>query len=143
MIFLLRMGLVGLLYLFLLLVALVAWRELRAMPASPAMAKAAPAGYGYLTIVDAAASGRTPGEVLPLPPITLLGRGAGNTIVLNDPSVSAIHALLSYRQGRWWLEDRGSTNGTVLNGVLVEQPTVVSFGDLIELGQVKLRLEAE
>jgi len=31
----------------------------------------------------------------------------------------------------------------VLNGVLVEQPTVVSFGDLIELGQVKLRLEAE
>jgi len=26
---------------------------------------------------------------------------------------------------------------------VVEQPTVVSFGDLIELGQVKLRLEAE
>jgi len=141
MIFLLRMGLVGLLYLFLLMVALVAWRELRAVPL--AAARPAPAGYGYLTIVDAAASGRTPGEVLPLPPITLVGRGAGNTIVLNDPSVSAIHALLSYRQRRWWLEDRGSTNGTVLNGVLVEQPTVVSFGDLIELGQVKLRLEAE
>jgi hypothetical protein len=141
MIFLLRMGLVGLLYLFLLLVALVAWRELRAVPL--AAARPAPASYGYLAIVDGAASGHTAGEVLPLQPITLLGRGAGNTIVLNDPLVSATHALLSYRQGRWWLEDRGSTNGTVLNGVLVEQPTVVSFGDLIELGQVKLRLEAE
>ena len=141
MVFLLRMGLVGLLYLFLLLVVLVAWRELRAVPL--AAARPAPASYGYLTIVDAAASGRTPGEVLPLQTITLIGRGAGNTIVLNDPSVSAVHALLSYRQGRWWLEDRGSTNGTVLNGVLVEQPTVVNFGDLIELGQVKLRLEAE
>ena len=143
MIFLLRMGLVGLLYLFLLLVALVAWQELRAVAASPAAARPTPASYGYLTIVDAAASGRTPGEILPLSPITLLGRGPGNTIVLNDPSVSVVHALLSYRQGRWWLEDRCSTNGTVLNGVLVEQPTVVSFGDLIELGQVKLRLEAE
>jgi pSer/pThr/pTyr-binding forkhead associated (FHA) protein len=143
MIFLLRMGLMGLLYLFLLLVAVVAWRELRAVPAGPVVAKAAPAGYGYLTIVEAAASGRTTGEVLPLPPITLIGRGAGNTIVLNDPSVSAVHALLTYRQGRWWLEDRGSTNGTVLNGVLVEQPTVASLGDLIELGQVRLRLEAQ
>jgi hypothetical protein len=140
MIFLLRMGLVGLLYLFLLLVALVAWRELRAVPL--AATRPTSAGYGYLTIVDAAASSRTAGEILPLPPITLIGRGAGNTIVLNDPSVSAGHALLSYWQGRWWLEDRGSTNGTVLNGVLVEQPTVASFGDLIELGQVKLRLEA-
>ncbi len=137
------MGLVGLLYLFLLLVAVVAWRELRAVPSLPPAARPAPAGYGYLTVVEAAASGRTPGEILPLQAITLLGRGAGNTIVLSDPSVSAVHALLTYRQGRWWLEDRGSTNGTVLNGVLVEQPTVASFGDLIELGQVRLRLEAQ
>jgi len=68
---------------------------------------------------------------------------AANTVVLRDPFVSTHHALLVWREGQWWLEDRGSKNGTILNGEPVTRPTVVSGGDLIGIGRVVLRLETE
>jgi len=41
-----------------------------------------------------------------------------------DPSVSRVHAMLFLSEGRWWLRDGGSRNGTLLNG----QPVVSTFG---------------
>lgn len=52
-----------------------------------------------------------------------LGRSADNTIVLSDASVSAHHASLVIAEGGVRLLDRGSKNGTLLNGERVEPET--------------------
>ena len=133
-ILLLRLALVAVIYLFLLQVVIVLWRDLRA----PAMTHRSPAIVG-LEVIEPGASGRRAGEVFGLQPISSLGRGQENTIVLADPSVSAHHALLSFRLGQWWLEDLLSTNGTHINGVRLEQPTILVTGDVVRLGAVSLR----
>jgi hypothetical protein len=43
---------------------------------------------------------------------TRLGRDPDNHVVLDDERVSLHHALITVREGVYWLEDLGSTNGT-------------------------------
>jgi pSer/pThr/pTyr-binding forkhead associated (FHA) protein len=64
-----------------------------------------------------------------------------NTILVDDAFVSAEHALLTFRGSVWYLEDRGSTNGTFLNGQLVRGAVPLGYGDEVGLGDVRLRLE--
>jgi hypothetical protein len=45
-----------------------------------------------------------------------IGRGADNDLVLITKTVSREHARLVCEDGRWYVEDRGSVNGTHLNG---------------------------
>jgi FHA domain len=45
-----------------------------------------------------------------------IGRGAANDLVLITKTVSREHAKVVYEDGRWYIEDRGSVNGTHLNG---------------------------
>ncbi|NLE99729.1 MAG: FHA domain-containing protein, partial [Anaerolineales bacterium] len=56
---------------------------------------------------------------------------------------SAQHALLTWREGQWWLEDLGSRNGTQLNDELVDAPTVVVTGDIIRIGRARLKVELD
>ena len=74
-------------------------------------------------------------------PIMPIGRLPGNALVLDDDYVSSEHALLAWREGRWWLSDVASTNGTFLNGQPVTRPVQVNWGDVIGVGGVRLRLE--
>ncbi len=139
-IFLLRILLAIGLYGFLALVALVAWRELRASAKMerPAPESAAPA-TPQLIVVD---EGMTPwqaGDALPLRPVTSLGRALSNTIVIPDPGTSAEHALIALREGQWWLEDLGSTNGTFLNETRLNGPALIAPGDLIRIGRVQFK----
>jgi len=83
------------------------------------------------------------GTAFPLLPLTSVGRAPTNTIVLDDTFCSQEHALLTRRGGQWWLEDRNSSNGTLLNGEPVREPTVISSGDVIGIGQIQLKLELE
>src|SRR5215831_19297670 len=54
-----------------------------------------------------------------------IGRMKGNTIVIEDSSISLVHAKITRKDGEYFLKDLNSTNGTILNG----QP----------LGEAKLR----
>ncbi len=83
------------------------------------------------------------GEVYPLLPLTSLGRAPTNTIRINDTFASSEHAMVAFRSGQWWLEDRKSRNGTMLNDMPVNQPVVITDGDLISIGQLKFRIELE
>ena len=74
-----------------------------------------------------------------LRPITALGRAGDNTLVLDDPFVSAHHALVLWRDERWWLEDLESHNGTFLNGERVSSARPLTSGDRIRLGETQLR----
>ena len=46
-----------------------------------------------------------------------IGRSAHTDWSLPDPAISSVHCDVAYRDGAYWLSDRGSTNGTSVNGV--------------------------
>ena len=71
-------------------------------------------------------------------PEVILGRDQTCDITLEDESVSAHHAKLSFHHGQWWLEDLVSTNGTRLNRFKLTTATVVTSGDEIKCGKVHL-----
>ncbi len=45
-----------------------------------------------------------------------IGRDEENDLPLDEPTVSRRHAIVSVRNGRWFVTDCGSFNGTYLNG---------------------------
>ena len=154
----LRIALIFLLYFFIFLVVRTITREFNvstrprrvAGPAAPGYEpedyRQPVAGPGEVTgrlVVTEAGNATTvgPGVVFQLGPITPLGRRANNAIILDDDFVSSEHALLAWRDGRWWLSDVASTNGTTLNGQTISRPTPVNWGDLVGVGRVRMRLE--
>lgn len=80
-------------------------------------------------------------ESYPLRLVNLVGRAADNTICIEDKTLSAHHCRISRQGGQWWLEDLGSRNGTHVNELTVEEPLVVTYGDVITMGRVEFRLE--
>lgn len=134
-----RLGLLALVYAFLGTVLWTLWRDMRAT----ARETTRPArSLGRLMVQDGGGSDLRAGESFNLLPVTAIGRDLSNTIVLSDPTVSSEHALISLREGRWWVEDRNSRNGTYVNGARVLRPQVASPGDLIGVGRIQLRLVA-
>lgn len=67
-----------------------------------------------------------------------LGRDPGCDIPLIDDTVSTRHAQLTYHHNQWWLEDLSSTNGTMLNQIIITMPTVLTAGDEIRCGDTRL-----
>ncbi len=65
-----------------------------------------------------------------------IGRDAGNDVVLNHPSVSRAHARIERRGPQWALLDRGSANGTGINGRRVVAEVHLREGDRIAVGTV-------
>jgi Inner membrane component of T3SS, cytoplasmic domain len=72
-------------------------------------------------------------------PITI-GRAEDSTLVITDDYASARHARLVPRDGQWFLEDLGSTNGTYLDRTKVTGPTPVPLGVPIRIGRTALEL---
>ena len=60
-----------------------------------------------------------------------------------DVTVSHRHALLSYEEGAYWVEDLGSTNGTHVNGQRITAKTRLSPTTRLEIGQTHVEILAE
>ena len=100
--------------------------------------------YGHLIGLHEIDGTYTPtGEVYPLMPLTSLGRAPTNSIRLDDQFASSDHAVVALRNGIWWLEDRQSRNGTSLNNLELDQPVIVTDGDIINIGTTHFRIELE
>ncbi len=68
-----------------------------------------------------------------------IGRDPSNQIVLNDDRyTSRYHAWVTYEGEHFFLEDLGSTNGTRLNGELVERREQLRSGDKIQIGETEM-----
>src|SRR6266480_6155388 len=64
-----------------------------------------------------------------------IGRGPLNDIVIDNPVVSAQHAMLLNTGDSYWLRDLNSTNGTYVNGLLFTYGELKD-GDTIRFGAV-------
>ena len=66
-----------------------------------------------------------------------IGRTDENYILLSDASISRKHAAIHRREDRFFVEDLGSSNGTLHNGKAVKSPTQVQPGDEVQFGNVR------
>lgn len=79
------------------------------------------------------------------PDITI-GRSPDCYVCISSPVVSRVHAVLHFRSGQWYVEDKGSMNGIMLNGqwMTAGREYVLREGDQIALGgKVKLLFKKE
>jgi hypothetical protein len=83
------------------------------------------------------------GEVIPITNRWLrIGRDRTNQVVLSaDSFASRYHAWVTYDDSKFYLEDLGSTNGTLFNGAPVEGREVLSSGDTIKIGKTEMVFE--
>ena len=133
-VWLLRLAFLALLWLALALMARALLRDVRLATRDPA------AALGRLVVI--ASSGRPAvGTVFALDAVTTLGRDLGSSVVLDDAYASASHAVLTFRGRSWYVEDLGSTNGTFLHGSPVAGLAELGYGDEIQVGEARLRLE--
>ncbi|MBN2359756.1 MAG: sigma 54-dependent Fis family transcriptional regulator [Deltaproteobacteria bacterium] len=71
-----------------------------------------------------------------------VGTADGNDLVLADPTVSRYHLEIERRADRILARDLGSTNGTLIGPVALEQQSAfVAIGAVLDLGDSSLRLE--
>jgi hypothetical protein len=102
-----------------------------AMPAGPPM----PQGIAYMMFV----TGPRTGERVMLHNNFLVGKVPGNHLIIEDGYTSSNHAQIAVdAQGQWHLYDRGSTNGTYIDGNRITDHVLTS-GVTIRFGGTDLR----
>lgn len=125
----LRLALAGLLYLFLACAIYILWRDLRDQQGigkrSDRMVKP----------IEVTVRGKVQVSRFTTPYVEI-GRDHSCILCLQDSTVSARHARLSFREENWWLQDLGSKNGTYINQQPVIAPVVLADGDELRFGQV-------
>jgi pSer/pThr/pTyr-binding forkhead associated (FHA) protein len=71
-----------------------------------------------------------------------IGRGGQNDVPLEeDEFTSARHARFEPRRDGVWVQDRGSTNGTFVNGTQIDRPRRLAPGDVVRVGETDLRYD--
>jgi pSer/pThr/pTyr-binding forkhead associated (FHA) protein len=112
---------------------------LRRPPAMPPMVPETPAEPLATLLVK---RGQRKGERLPVrTPTSTIGRAEYFDIALPDTSISADHAKLQFKEGVWVLTDLGSTNGSRVDGAVVQGTAPLQPGSQIVLGEVTLAFE--
>lgn len=87
---------------------------------------------GMIVIIEGPSSGQ---EFTLTKQVTVIGRDEQVDVTIHAPSVSRRHARILQRDGDFYIEDLGSSNGTFVNGQRIEQVTALHDGDRIALGQ--------
>lgn len=70
----------------------------------------------------------------------LVGAAPSNDVVLDDPAVSRLHAVLERLGPAWTIRDVGSRNGTFVNGERLGGERRLRPGDELQVGRVRLLL---
>ncbi len=139
----------AILYLFFIRVLRAVWAELRGVAPPPVAPAAAPrqatgsrAPWGNrngsrLRVVEPA---ERRGATYELGEELTLGRAGGCQVTIDDTYVSQLHARLFLRDGQYYVEDLGSTNGTYVNRRKVTAPIAIRKGDRLQVGKTVLEV---
>lgn len=134
----LRYLFLALLFLFIFLVARVVYIELRPRAARPRVERAAAGktrGKRRAKLVIAGEAGRRKQASWELEGEVIIGRAPDCAVSIDDEFSSNLHAKVYQAEGRYYVEDLGSTNGTYVNGRRINYPTELRGGDSIKIGR--------
>jgi len=73
-------------------------------------------------------------------PEIILGRDPSCDLILDNSKISLRHSRVTFHDKHWWVEDLDSTNGSFLNNVSIDTPTVITNGDQLKLGHVLINI---
>jgi pSer/pThr/pTyr-binding forkhead associated (FHA) protein len=97
----------------------------------------APVGNGVLHLVEV----RTGRRYALNAAATRIGRDPGNTIVIDDVTVSGQHAAIQREAGRYVVHDLGGRNGVYVNGRRISGMNLIRSGWQLQLGDCVFRIE--
>jgi FHA domain-containing protein len=147
---LLKFAFIAVLYLFLLWVARSALKDL-GRPGDRAAAADGRAnvvqgdfdggGRSTARLVVEEGGGLRPGESYAVGAGITIGRASGSEICIEDNFASGRHARIYDREGRVYVEDMNSTNGTYVNGRRVSAQELLQADDRIRIGDTEFRYE--
>jgi len=144
----LKFGFIAVLYLFVLVIARSATKDLRrtVAPAPDATGFHAAPAYeaqrgpdGWLLVERGGGLERD--QRFDLIGGLSIGRSKEADVRIDDRYASSIHARVFSREGRFYVEDMNSTNGTLLNGATLHGEADLIDGDTIQIGDTIFRLE--
>jgi len=145
----LKFGFIAVLYLFVLVIARSAFKDLRrtvapapdatGFHAAPAYAEAPRGPDGWLVVERGGGLERD--QRFDLIGGLSIGRSKEADVRIEDRYASSIHARVFSREGRFYVEDMNSTNGTLLNGATLEGEAELIDGDTVQIGDTTFRLE--
>jgi pSer/pThr/pTyr-binding forkhead associated (FHA) protein len=75
------------------------------------------------------------------PGTTTIGRSPDATLRIDSRELSRIHAAITIADREITVEDRGSVNGTMVNGTRIAGPTKLSAGDRVAFANVEFRVD--
>ncbi len=141
----LKLCALALLYLFFFRVLRAVWAEVTGpqvvvpAPARPARAGTTPTKPpGRLKVIEPV---ERRGHTYELGDELTVGRAGGCQVTLEgDNYVSQLHARVFRRDGQFYVEDLGSTNGTYLNRKKVTAPIAIRKGDRLQIGKTVMEL---
>lgn len=146
----LKFGFLAVLYLFVLVIARSALKDLRrttspapdatgfhAVPAYSEAPRRGPDGW----LVVERGGGLDQGHRFDLIGGLSIGRSKEADVQIDDRYASSLHARVFSRDGRFYVEDMNSTNGTLLNGATLQGEAELIDGDAVQIGDTVFRLE--
>lgn len=129
-IFLFKYSFLALIYLFLFWLLLLVAKDLRNIK-NKTLDKQA-----WLIVKDSSGTNRQRSVVIKN--AVTIGRDERNILVLDDESVSAFHARVFPDDSVYFLEDLGSTNGTLVDGRMAVGKVPLRSGGIIQIGRNRL-----
>jgi pSer/pThr/pTyr-binding forkhead associated (FHA) protein len=141
----LKLLLLALVYLFFVRVLRAMWVQVTApavaaasgTAAADVTARAGAAPVARLRIIEPADQ---KGKTFDLTDEVTVGRASGCQVALADPTVSQLHARIFRREGKLYVEDLGSSNGTFVTRKKVAAPVAIRRGDRLSLGSTVLEV---
>jgi hypothetical protein len=136
-----KWALIGLVYLVLIVILIAVRREM--VSHTRGQEQPAALAAGRLKVIQVGSDRNIlPGKFLPLKPETRLGAEIDNDLILNDQYVSGYHARLRWDGAVWWIEDVGSSNGTIVDGQICPPhvPQPLRNGASLKLGDMVFEL---
>jgi hypothetical protein len=145
----LKFGFLAVLYLFVLVIARSALKDLRrslapapdatGFHAAPAYSEAPRGPDGWLVVERG--GGLEPDQRFDLIGGLSIGRSKEADVRIDDRYASSLHARVFSRDGRFFVEDMNSTNGTLLNGATLQGEAELIDRDTVQIGDTIFRLE--
>ena len=125
------------LYLFLAWAVRIIWQDLRQIKTVSQQQAINP----LLLTIDAGPNDLTTHFLIN--PENILGRGPNCDINLQDETVSGQHARFYFEHKHWWLQDLGSSNGTYLNDLPLDQAAVLTDKDHLRFGGITAEVQLQ